>query len=73
MTEVFEAKLRRIGNSLGIIIPSDIIDEMGYENGDMLQVALPLSAVEDRNKYIFDIAGKYSSKISFKRETMDRF
>ena len=38
MAEVFEAKLRKIGNSLGVIIPSEIIDELGYHKGDVVHI-----------------------------------
>jgi len=40
MTKLFEAKVRKIGNSLGIIIPSEIIEEMGFHKGDIINVAI---------------------------------
>ncbi len=43
MTEVFEAKLRKVGNSLGVIIPSKIIEKMGFHKGDVIYVAIPPS------------------------------
>jgi antitoxin component of MazEF toxin-antitoxin module len=49
MTEVFEAKLRKIGNSLGVIIPSDIIEEMEYKEGNLIYVAIPPSDNKQRN------------------------
>ena len=73
MTEVFETKLRRIGNSLGVIIPSEIIEELGFDKGDIIQVEIPLKSNARRNKDIIKIAGIYKNKSPFRREKGDRY
>jgi antitoxin component of MazEF toxin-antitoxin module len=62
MAEVFEAKLRRVGNSLGIIIPNELIQEFGFDDGDIIRVAIPSSDISARR-----------GKKPFKRDKGDRF
>ena len=52
MTRVFEAKLRGIGNSLRVMIPSDIVEEMGFHKGDIIQVAIPPLKLGKRNELL---------------------
>ncbi|MEX0724141.1 MAG: AbrB/MazE/SpoVT family DNA-binding domain-containing protein [Gracilimonas sp.] len=33
-----EAKIRKIGNSLGVILPKQLIDELHLKNGDKLSI-----------------------------------
>ena len=33
-----EAKIRKVGNSLGVILPKQIIDELNLKNGDKLHI-----------------------------------
>ena len=73
MTEVFEAKLRKIGNSLGVIIPSEIIDELGYHKGDVVHIAIPPTNGDKRNEQILKMAGIYKKKSPFKRDKGDRY
>ena len=74
MTNVFEAKVRRIGNSLGVIIPSEVLRQNGYGEGDTLKVAIPKHNLEERNRFMLSIAGKYARKGGpFEREKEDRF
>ena len=73
MTEVFETKLRKVGNSLGIIIPNEILQLLGYRQGDSIHVALPLSDKKTRNKKLLLLAGIDKSKSEFKRDEKDRY
>lgn len=73
MAEVFEAKVRRIGNSLGIIIPNEIIQAAGYDDGDTIHVSIPHSNLAERNKLLLAIAGKYKGKEPFMRDKEDRY
>ena len=73
MAEVFEAKLRRVGNSLGIIIPKEVIMAAGYDDGDIFQVSIPSENFEERNRLMRSIAGMYRGKGGFEREKEDRF
>lgn len=73
MVEVFEARLRKIGNSLGILVPSNIIEELGFRKGDVIHVAIPPSETSKRNEILFELTGVDKKKTSFKREKEDRF
>jgi antitoxin component of MazEF toxin-antitoxin module len=72
MTEVFRAKLRRIGNSLGLIIPVEIIRKLGFQKDDVVDVAIP-PRKEVKNRIIMEIAGIDAGKSEFKREKGDRY
>jgi len=69
MSSTFEAKLRRIGNSLGIIIPSEVLDELGYGQGDNVKVIIPLK----RKERLLALVGMYVGKPRFKRDKRERF
>lgn len=69
MSSTFEAKLRRIGNSLGIIIPSEVLDELGYGQGDNVKVMIPLK----RKERLLALASMYVGKPRFKRDKRERF
>lgn len=73
MIRVFEAKVRKIGNSLGVIIPSDIVEEMGFHKGDIINVAIPPSEREERNKLLRNLAGIDGEKPPFRRDKGDRY
>ena len=73
MVEMFETKLRKIGNSMGIIIPSSIIEELGYINGDIIRVALPHSDLKPRNDLLKRIAGMAKGAKDFTRDREDRY
>ncbi len=73
MAEVFEAKLRRVGNSLGIIIPKEVIQAGGFVEGDTIQVSIIESNLAERNKLLLAIAGKYKGKEPFVRDKEDRY
>jgi antitoxin component of MazEF toxin-antitoxin module len=73
MAEVFEAKLRKVGNSLGIIIPNDLIQELGFDDGDIIRVAIPSSDIAARNRKLMDFIGIERGKKPFRREKGDRF
>ena len=73
MSEVFESKLRRVGNSIGVIIPNKIIEELGYNLGDNIYLAIPPGDNKKRNKKIIALAGIDKDKKPFKREKRDRY
>lgn len=73
MAEVFEARLRRIGNSLGIIIPNEIIQDLGYGQGDTIPVTIPTTNLETRNRVLTGLIGMDRGKADFKRDKEDRF
>jgi antitoxin component of MazEF toxin-antitoxin module len=73
MTEVFEAKVRKVGNSLGIIIPKEISELLGFDHGDTIHVAIPSTDLKNRNKKLLALIGIDRGKEPFKREKEDRF
>ena len=73
MAEVFEARLRKIGNSLGILVPSQIIEELGFHKGDIIHVAIPPAETMKRNKILLELTGIDKKKSSFQREKEDRY
>ncbi len=73
MSEVFEAKLRRIGNSLGIIIPGSVLEERGLSEGETVQVAVQPLNIEIRNKRLRALLGIDRGKPALKRDKKDRF
>ncbi|MEW5937892.1 MAG: hypothetical protein AB1665_08790 [Candidatus Thermoplasmatota archaeon] len=73
MTEVFVVKVRRVGNSLGIIIPKDISDALGFGDGDTIHVAIPSADLSTRNKKLLSLIGIDRGKGPFKRDKEDRY
>jgi len=73
MAEVFEARLRKIGNSLGILVPSRILEGLGFHKGDVIHVVIPASETAKRNDLLLELTG-IDKKISrFRREKEDRY
>lgn len=73
MTRVFSAKLRKLGNSLGIIIPAEIIEELGFHTGDVIHVAIPPSELRKRNELLRTLAGVDKGKPPFFRDKGERY
>ncbi len=73
MVEVFEARLRKIGNSLGILVPSNIIEGLGFHKGDVIHVAIPPAGTIKRNEILLELTGIDKKKSSFIREKEDRY
>ncbi len=72
MSTVFEGKIRRLGNSMAVIIPKEIIREVGAKEGDLLKLSLPIPKVR-RRASLRKIAGIDAHAESFIREKRDRF
>jgi antitoxin MazE len=45
-----ERKIRKIGNSLGILLPSEMLKKIGVENGDTVFVSLENGEIIIRNE-----------------------
>ena len=63
MSELFEAKLRKIGNSLGVIV----------HRGDTVKLVIPHSENKRRNKKLLSLVGIDKDKKPFKRDKEDRY
>ncbi len=73
MVKAFQAKIRYLGNSKGIIIPKEVIDEMDLEVGDTVTFKVPEKDLSSRNETIRSMAGIYKGKMPFEREKEDRY
>jgi hypothetical protein len=56
-----------------VLILSDIIEEMGFHKGDIIQVAIPPSEPRKRNELLRKLAGIDKEKPPFKRDKGDRY
>jgi antitoxin component of MazEF toxin-antitoxin module len=72
MTGIFEAKVRRIGNAKGVIIPKEILDEANAKEGENIQLMIPI-AKSQRMKAFNELLGLYPDAKPFKREYEDRY
>ena len=73
MTTVFEGKVRRVGNSLAVIIPKEILDEAGAGEGEDIKVSiLSKQAQRKKGETIERIAGIHHDTKPFVRDRSDR-
>lgn len=73
MTDVFQVKLEEIGDSLGFIIPSEIVKDRGLREGDIIQIQILPTSLEERNEKIKRMVGIYKGTAPFEREKEDRY
>jgi antitoxin component of MazEF toxin-antitoxin module len=70
--EVFRSKLRRVGTSLGVLIPKGVLDAAGVHEGD--EVELSFARTEDeREKILREMAGVSKGLPPFRRDERDRY
>jgi len=72
MSDVFKAKVRRIGNALGVIIPKKVLQSSQVSEGEEIQLIMPISRPK-RVRAIEEAGGRYRGAASFTRERQDRF
>jgi antitoxin component of MazEF toxin-antitoxin module len=72
MSTVFEGKLRRLGNSMAVIIPKEILEETGAREGDVVKLSVPIPK-QKRKAAIGRMAGMDLKSSPFTREKRDRF
>jgi antitoxin component of MazEF toxin-antitoxin module len=70
--ETFTAKLRRVGNSLSILVPKSALDDLGVKEGDEVDVAL-LPLREERRRRLGRVIGSMPGLGPFQRERKDRY
>ena len=66
------AKIRRVGNSMAVIIPKELLDEAGASEGDTIRVSLAIPK-SIRDSSLESIAGVDRKSKPFMREKRDRF
>jgi hypothetical protein len=70
--EPFEGRLRRVGNSLGILVPKDVLQALRAREGDSVKVALwPASRTQLEG--LLAVAGSMPGIGPFRRERKDRY
>jgi len=72
VSKVFEGKVRRLGNSMAVIIPKEIVEEAGAREGDIVKLSLPIPKTR-REEVLKKLAGIDSRAEPFIREKRDRF
>ncbi|MBS3066952.1 hypothetical protein J4205_03935 [Candidatus Pacearchaeota archaeon] len=62
------AKLKRVGNSLGIIVPSDVVDNNDLKEGEELFINIHVNEVSSVGQML---AEARRHKLNFKRSTQE--
>jgi antitoxin component of MazEF toxin-antitoxin module len=69
MSETFKTRLRKIGTSLGVIIPKDVLEREGAKEGEEVR----MSIVDNRKVEAIDkLFGIAKGTKPFKRDRIDR-
>jgi antitoxin component of MazEF toxin-antitoxin module len=71
MATVFEGKVRRLGNSMAVIIPKEVLEETGAREGDVVKLSVPIPR-QRRVEAFRKMAGIDSGNGKFARERGDR-
>ena len=71
MSTVFEGKVRRLGNSMAVIIPKEILEETGAKEGDVMKLSVPIPR-QRRQEVFRKIAGIDAAAGAFTRGKGDR-
>ena len=71
-----KVNLRKIGNSLGVLLPKQLMDELGLTTGDELELKLSDPRADERWQSLLALKGIWKStgeKVSkFERDKSDR-
>lgn len=70
--ELFHGRLRRVGNSLSILVPKRTLDELHVGEGDEVEVALMPIASQRRHRLLAAL-GSAPGLAPFQRERQDRY
>jgi antitoxin component of MazEF toxin-antitoxin module len=70
--ELFTGRLRRVGNSLSILVPKKTLDEMHVGEGDEIEIAL-LPLRNERRRRLDAVVGSLPGLTAFHRERKDRY
>lgn len=70
--ELFVGRLRRVGNSLSILVPKNALDALHVGEGDDVEVAL-LPVLKQRRRRIAASLGAFPGLGPFKRDRKERY
>lgn len=60
-----ERKIRKVGNSLGVVLPSDMIKALGVKNGDSIYISM-----ENEGEVIFRTESGKTENDEFKQKVI---
>jgi len=72
MSRVLSGRIRKVGNSLAVIIPKGLLDEAGAKEGDMVRLSLAIPTSR-RDSALEAVAGVDRGRRAFRREKLDRY
>jgi antitoxin component of MazEF toxin-antitoxin module len=76
MSRVFQGKVRRVGNSLAVIVPKEILEDVGAKEGDNVKISIvhkqDTSKTRKKRDVFERVAGIYPNAKSFVRDRADR-
>lgn len=72
MSKVLIGRIRKVGNSLAVIIPKELLDDAGAREGDVVRLSLAIPTSR-RDSVLEGIAGLDRGKRAFQREKRDRY
>lgn len=72
MARVFEAKVRRLGNSLAVIVPDSVAKEAGAHEGDKVKVSVLTTRSSASKKSFIDFVGIDFGAKKFQRDERAR-
>jgi antitoxin component of MazEF toxin-antitoxin module len=64
MSDVVESKTTKIGNSLWVLIPKEVVEERKIEEGQLIKIAI---LDKERNKTVNETFGMFRGAKGFKR------
>lgn len=70
---MFDSSLRRIGNSMGLLVPSVVVKDLDLREGDEISVTIRPPQDSDRLLTLLEMAGSVRVVRPFKRDREDRF
>lgn len=65
---IIEVKVRKVGTSLGVLLPKDILVERGIKEGEKISVIIPKKNL----KLLREAFGSVNEKVKFERDRIDR-
>ena len=72
LMEMFRARLRRVGNSLSVLVPKKAFEDLGVGEGDEVDVTL-YRRRNDQLDWLREVAGTWPDLGPFQRERNDRY
>ena len=72
MSRVLSGRIRKVGNSLAVIIPKGLLDEAGAKEGDMVRLSLAIPTSR-RDSALEAVAGVDRGRRAFRRKKLDRY